>query len=275
MFAFADCRLPSAYPTVRGASVMYAFLRAQAHDRSRSPYRKSGLSMNRTEHPVIHRRRIRRRNYVVDPLVQLKYAATITLVVFLVSALLSTFLYAILHQQAQLRTANPETYRIEVSLVVMVSALTFAVLTAGGVALWGIVMTHRFCGPLSVMRQQLAELGQGRFPQARPLRRNDELKELNSVLSNTVSSLRTRKRAELAALTQAVKLTRASAAGDAETMESALHSLASLLNSWRRDAAGALGVELEPLPLEQTERQTPTATAEARSDSAAASIVSS
>ena len=202
-----------------------------------------------------HRLRNRRRKYIINPAFQWKYAGAITLSVFAVSALISTVLYGVLHHQARLRFMHPETYQGEVSQVILFSALALAALTAAGVGVWWIVLTHRFCGPLTVMGRWLAELGSGRFPHLRPLRQKDEFREFYAILAKTVDSLKTTKQEELAAFTEALEAVRVASDGDEQVLRGAMGALATRLQTWRRDAADTLGVPVEEV-LSKPEKRT-------------------
>ena len=197
----------------------------------------------------------RRRKYIIDPAFQWKYALTVTLTVFLISCLASTVLFGVLHQQARLRAMHPESYQAGVSLTIVCSALVFALLTAGGVGYWWLVITHRISGPLFVIGRWLAELGGGRFPNLRPLRRKDEFKGFYAIFRNTVESLKAKKQAELAAFSEALQEVQSAADEDEDTLRTVLHSLETHLEAWRRDAACALGVRLDETQVEPPKEQ--------------------
>jgi hypothetical protein len=135
-------------------------------------------------------RRNRRRNYLVRPAFQLRFAVSAGLTVFLASSMISFGLYTALHQQARQRMMQPDTYTAEVPLVVLGFALLLAAVTAGAFAGWCILFTHRICGPLVVMDRYLNELAEGRFPEVRFLRKRDELKDLFVTLRRAISRLK-------------------------------------------------------------------------------------
>lgn len=195
-----------------------------------------------------YRRRNRRRRYLINPAFQWKYAATITICVLLAASFLSMCLFFLLHKQARLISMYPETYVARTSVVIVLFTLGFAVLTAGGVGLWWIVLTHRFCGPLSVMGGWLAELGGGGFPKLRPLRRKDEFKDFYAILSDTIDSLKARREAELSRFRAVLAETRSVADGDERQLRSALESVTTQLESWCQDTACSLGMRAEAAP---------------------------
>ena len=143
----------------------------------------------------------RRRTYIVDPAFQWKYALMVGVTVFLLSALMSFVLYGTLHRQARMRVMHPETYVAGIASVIFFTGLAFSVLTAGSVAVWSILMTHRMCGPLMVMGRVLTELGDGRLPKMRPLREKDEFKDFFNILARAVDTLKEGKQTEINTLT--------------------------------------------------------------------------
>jgi HAMP domain-containing protein len=185
----------------------------------------------------------RRRKYIIDPAFQWRYAATISAIVFLTSCVLGSILYGVLHQQARLRAMSPEAYTAEVTLVILLSSVAFATLTAGAVAVWSFVATHRICGPLFVMERYLRELTRGQLPELRPLRRKDEFNQLYSVFAEMVESLKARKRADVGALTEAFDRAKSAVGRSEKECNSTLLSLARQIESLRDAAAEALGDE--------------------------------
>ena len=147
----------------------------------------------------------RRRNYLINPGFQWKHAGLIALSVFLLSTTVSAVLYVILHQQARALSTNPMGYSPKTTVVMVSFGFSFAALTAGGVGLWSILMTHRICGPLFVFKRYLSQIAEGRLPSLRPLRQKDEFADLHQALEGAVESLRSQKRQELAALNAALE----------------------------------------------------------------------
>jgi len=190
----------------------------------------------------------RRRKYVVNAAFQWKFAAVVGLMVFLIASTMSSVIYGVLHHQARLRMIHAETYVAEVSLVVLLSGLAFSALTAGGVAFWCIFVTHRICGPLSVIARAFTELAQGRFPKLRPLRQKDEFKDFYAMFSQAVDSLQARKQADLSVMTEALQIGRSAADGDDITRRGALDLMVRRLDTLRRETAETLGQESNPLP---------------------------
>ncbi len=112
-----------------------------------------------------------RRTYVINPAFQWRYAFTIAVVVFFISTMMSCLLYAGLHRQARTRLIHPTATIADVTPVIVSFALGFSVVTAGAVALWCVLSSHRICGPLYVLENYFNDLMAGRIPTPRALRK--------------------------------------------------------------------------------------------------------
>ncbi len=160
----------------------------------------------------------------------------------MISAVLSIVLYGILHEQARMRSIHPETYRAEVTLVVLLSSLAFSAITAGGVGCWCIIITHRICGPLFVMGRYLGELREGRIPTIRPLRQKDEFKNFYDNLSGVIDRLKADKQEQLSALTDVLRTATSATEGDEQSCRDALSSVAARIETMRKELADELPV---------------------------------
>jgi hypothetical protein len=184
--------------------------------------------------------RNRRKKYVVNASFQWKYALMTAIVVFLVTSILASVLYGLLHQQARMRVMNPETYTAEVSVVVLMFGVAFAGISAIGVGVWSILVTHRFCGPLFVIEKHLKSLAAGRMPKLRDLRRKDELKEFYAEFRRTVDALRDRRTTQAGALADALAEARTGLDADHDGCRQTLESLIQRLGSLQHDARAGL-----------------------------------
>jgi len=183
-----------------------------------------------------------RRNYLIDPGFQWKQAGLIALAVFLFSTTISTVLYGVLHQQARQLATNPAGYQPETTLVMVCFGLGFSALTAGGVGLWSILMTHRICGPLFVIKRYLTQIAEGRLPALRPLRRRDEFKDLYEAFDLALQSLRAKKQRELSQVNAALEAANRALSAEGETAHDALESVISQLEWLKCRADEALSV---------------------------------
>lgn len=160
----------------------------------------------------------RRRQVIVNPAFQWKYAITIMAVVFVVSCILSSLLYGLLHNQARMRLLNPMKYTTSVPQVVILFSLAFSFVTACGVGVWLMYFTHRVCGPLKVMHRYFDELASGKIPSPRPLRNRDEFKDVYGGFVDAMTAVRTSRQAELNALTKTLNLAQSSDQGHTEPL---------------------------------------------------------
>jgi methyl-accepting chemotaxis protein len=182
----------------------------------------------------------RRKQYLINPSFQWKIAGTIAIAVFLFTVLISITLYGTLHQQARLRAADPMGYTAEVTSIMICFGLGFAAITAGGVGLWSILMTHRICGPMFVMKRYMLELAEGRLPSLRPLRKRDEFKDLYDAFDLAISALRSAKQRELMQLNTAMDAIRQSQTGDTAATRQAIQTVMDRIEGLRVKAQEAL-----------------------------------
>jgi len=187
----------------------------------------------------------RRQKYLIDPGFQWKQAGAISLVVFLLSISVSAVLYGVLHQQARQLAANPTTFRPETTLVMVGFGLGFAALTSAGVGLWSILMTHRICGPMFVIKRHLLQLAAGRLPVLRPLRRRDEFKDVHRALEEAILSLRESRTCELSQISEALAAANRTSAGDAFSAQPDLNVVISRLEWLKSRAELALAEAIE------------------------------
>ena len=187
----------------------------------------------------------RRKKYIINSAFQWKHAVMVALLVFFISSLGCILLYGILHQQARLRVANPETYTAETTLVIVFFSLTFAAIVSGIAIVWSLLVTHRICGPVFVINRWLQELQSGRLPNLRSLRNKDEFKDLYETFASTIDALKARKQSELKALNEMLKIAKSSAQGSEANHKEALESMIQNIEALRRDALDVLNIEHE------------------------------
>ena len=95
-----------------------------------------------------------------------------------------------------------------------------------GLSLPGLV-PHRVAGPLYQISRYLEVLGEGRYPDVRPLRKRDELHDFFEVFSNTIEALREHERVHLERIEQAIVLSR----DDPDRVQATLEELREELTS--------------------------------------------
>lgn len=210
------------------------------------------MEITTANQPAVNHSRRRRRRYVVKAAFQWKYAAVIVAGVFLVSLFMSYVLFGILYQQARARTLYPPaTTDGEIALVVVLCALAFSAAPALALGLWGIVVTHRICGPIFVMESYLTRIIEGRFPERRPLRKKDEFKDFYDLFWQAVDLLRARKQADLTALSEILDIAESAVDADDQTRMNAIESITTGLESLCAQTARTLGAELDAVSAAQ------------------------
>ena len=190
-------------------------------------------------------RKYRRKQFIVDSAFQWKHAITIALTVFLITSIMSSVLYGILHQQARMRFVHPETFTGEVTLVVLFAALVFSAVTALGMGFWSIIATHRICGPLYVLENYLGDLAKGKVPSPRPLRKKDEFQAFYRSFTRAMDALKVKRQAELSTLCESVEKAKSALEGDAGAQKRALELMAVEMEKLRDETAEALGVPVD------------------------------
>ncbi len=189
----------------------------------------------------------RRRNYLINPSFQWKQACTIAMVVFLTSTIISFSTFGVLHQQARMRLADPTGYQADVGSVILFFAIGCSAITAGGIGLWSILMTHRMCGPAYVIDRAMQELRAGRFPILRGLRKKDEFQVLYASVSETVDALKARTSSELSTVAEALEIARNAQTACDTDRQSSLQKLASQLEVLRQELAESLEQDSVPV----------------------------
>ena len=182
----------------------------------------------------------RRRNYLINPSFQWKQAGTIAAIVFLTSAIVGFATFGVLHQQARLRMSDPIGYQADLGSVMLLFSIGSSAITAGGIGLWSILMTHRICGPAFVIDRAMQEVRAGRFPILRGLRKKDELQALYASVSEAVDALRTRARRDLASVAQALDTVRNTQTTCDTDRQTSLQLLASQLEELHRNLTESL-----------------------------------
>lgn len=141
-----------------------------------------------------------RRQVLVDRRFQLKYAVGLAIGGASLCAAFGGAVWLALHQARE--TLGPEaqaTLQGTETTVLVLSAF-MALVMALVLSLVGLLVSHRVAGPMRVLRGQLRQLAEGRFPRWRPLRSHDELRDVFGEFHATVDALRRREHEELAAV---------------------------------------------------------------------------
>ncbi len=151
--------------------------------------------------------KIRRRIYVVDRDFQLKYTALIVGVGMGISIILGFFLYRAHVENTELlnigQVMAAEVAKYDTRVLYYIVAFIIAM----GVALtiYGVLVTHRIAGPLLVISRHLNSIARGQYPDVRPLRKHDELKDFFDIFNSMLNSLRDKDREDISDIEQVIE----------------------------------------------------------------------
>jgi hypothetical protein len=188
------------------------------------------------------RKRTRRKTVFINPGFQWRYALLAGLIVFFVAVIMCAAMYGVLYDQARARTlalAPASPWENTISLVGFAGA--FALVMSAAFGLWGVLVSHRICGPLYVMQQYFEQLAGGRLPQMRGLRRKDEFKALYESMRFAVGKLREQRATDLNGVCESLDLVNSIQTGQETVRAQALSALRDRLDALQKDASAALG----------------------------------
>lgn len=135
-----------------------------------------------------------RRRFLIQRRFQLKYMLVIVIAGAAIALLFGAIMYQVQLEVADL--ALPATRASDRERVVTLLVIVTAIVLAGTLALFGLLLTHRVAGPVFVIGRYLRILGEGRYPLLRPLRQDDELQEFYEAFHEAVDKLRARDHAD-------------------------------------------------------------------------------
>jgi len=149
----------------------------------------------------------RRTHYVVDRRFQFKYTAFIVAIGAVIALICALFILKAWQENTELLAisqaiANEINRRESTKVFWMVGV--FVLLEVVGLFFWGVVVTHRIAGPLFIIDRYLGALRSGFYPDMRPLRRSDELRQFFDSFSSTVDLLRERESEDIEAIAAAL-----------------------------------------------------------------------
>ncbi|MHB1844331.1 MAG: hypothetical protein ACYCWW_05790 [Deltaproteobacteria bacterium] len=158
-----------------------------------------------------------RRHYLVDLRFQLKYTALAMAFGGAIMALFGAAVWREVRTNSELLEGN----RIAAGLLggphvngfsdfegavgqsdhrLLLLVIGASLIVMAGVGLCGVLMSHRVAGPLLILSRYTRELGEGRLPKIRPLRKGDELQAHFEVLRQAVDRIRGTQAKELEVL---------------------------------------------------------------------------
>jgi signal transduction histidine kinase len=148
----------------------------------------------------------RMRHLLLNRRFQLKYTAMIVGIASLVSIVLGVYLMEMIRENSRmlkLEAEFDEVLQAQLSdadarvAAVLIGSFLFFNIVLGVLAVF---ITHRMAGPIFVMQRYVRELGQGKLPKVRKLRKGDEFVELVDTMSETVKMLEANTRREVASM---------------------------------------------------------------------------
>jgi methyl-accepting chemotaxis protein len=133
--------------------------------------------------------RMIRKNYIVRPVLQIKYLATVICVITLTAVATYFAFWSSLVRSAGLEQlsagdmkAFERAYQINFIWVVVVLVAAFGIMS--------VLVFHRLVGPIFVMQRAMKNLANGDLSQDVSLRKNDELKDTAGELQNMIDHIR-------------------------------------------------------------------------------------
>jgi methyl-accepting chemotaxis protein len=133
--------------------------------------------------------RVLRKNYIVRPVLQIKYFAAVISVTALTAVATYFAFWSSLVRSAGLEQlssgdmkALEHAYQINFIWVVVVLVAAFGIMS--------VLVFHRLVGPIYVMQRAMKNLSNGDLSQDVTLRKNDELKDTAGELQNMIENIR-------------------------------------------------------------------------------------
>jgi methyl-accepting chemotaxis protein len=168
------------------------------------------------------------RHLLLNRRFQLKYTFMIVGVATLISIVLGVFLMETIRESSRMLKLEAEFDAVlqaqladsdtRVLLVMIGAFFVFIVMLAA----LSVFITHRMAGPIFVMGRYVRELGEGKLPKVRRLRKGDEFVELVDTMSKTVESLVARTRREVDSMEHVLSLLDASHSQAREELQAIL-----------------------------------------------------
>ncbi len=161
-------------------------------------------------------RPLARRTYLIDRGFQLKYTVSLVVAGALISVLFGSLAYLAdvdvqRNLMDELIRAGGGADPAVVARLLKESASTLLVLISGvallmalALGLVGVLITHRVAGPIYVISHYVLALSEGRYPNFRPLRKNDELRTFFDRFRSAVEAMRKRELDEVTMIAECV-----------------------------------------------------------------------
>ena len=137
---------------------------------------------------------VRRKKYLVDQGIQLRFARFVIAFVFLASIAtgLTIFFTTFTLLGEKLAAVYPQARLMEIFRSVYAAFFIGMLVLAPIIFVGSIIFSHRIAGPLPKIYQVLRDIGGGNFDQHLVLRKHDELKELAATINEMMDNLKKR-----------------------------------------------------------------------------------
>ena len=160
---------------------------------------------------IDHRAKRRMSNFLLNRRFQLKYVAMIVSVATAISVVLGLFLAEKVRENSRMLALDGELdqafqEQLAQSDAQIIYALLASFVIANVVlAIATLVITHHMVGPIWVFTRYFGEIGSGKIPRIRSLRRGDEFQDLLDAIRLAVGTIETRARTDVDRLDQAIR----------------------------------------------------------------------
>jgi methyl-accepting chemotaxis protein len=136
----------------------------------------------------------RRKQYVVDRGLQLRFARFVILFAFIASSVtgIVIFFTTFLILGQKLSQVYPQGRLVEIFRSTYIAAFFSFIVILPALFYFSIKFSHRIAGPLPKIYRALRAIGSGDFDVKLVLRKHDELKELADIINDTASKLKER-----------------------------------------------------------------------------------
>jgi nitrogen fixation/metabolism regulation signal transduction histidine kinase len=174
--------------------------------------------------------KFRRRTFLVDKRFQLKYTIIIAVIGALIAVLWGSLFYQANRENSEqvmlTLKVDPELQALsekvedklsgeDAKILYYLSGFILAVVLS--LIIWGVLITHRIAGPIFIISRYVDQVTAGEYPDPRPLRKKDELREFFIKFNDMLTSIKEREKTDVEALGKAIesgKSVLASVSGD-------------------------------------------------------------
>ncbi|MFH1791205.1 MAG: hypothetical protein ABH885_04395 [Candidatus Omnitrophota bacterium] len=135
-------------------------------------------------------------NIVSKTSIQFRYLLLIGIAMVVPSVIVGAFIYYFIFTLAAERIGVPEAIAVnllpvvhQINIMLLIGLLPLFVI----LLIWGLVLSHRFCGPLVRIGKDLDKILEGDYSVKFRVRKNDDLKNIVDKLNRIMELLRAKK----------------------------------------------------------------------------------